>query len=79
MRVLRILVAGLVGLAAMIAVFLAAAVVVVTGVVAWAVQLFRPDHPASAAPARTAPGAPAARGEPIDVVATRVPTDSSGG
>ncbi len=75
MRVLRILVAGLVALAAMTAVFLAAVVVVVTGAVAWALQLFRPVHPASAGPAPTATGRPVPHGDAIDVVATKVPSD----
>lgn len=78
MRALRILVAGLVALAAMLAVFLAAAVVVVTGAAAWVLQLFRPVQRAST-PAAPAAQRPPARSEAIDVVATRVPFDPPGG
>ncbi|HVT73477.1 MAG TPA: hypothetical protein VHD61_10090 [Lacunisphaera sp.] len=73
MRVLRILVAGLVALAAMTAVLLAGLVVVVTGAVAWALQLFRPAHLAPVAPPPAAKGTPPAGGEAIDVETTRVP------
>lgn len=71
MPLLRLLFAGLVALFAMVAVLFTAAVVFLTGLFAWFVQLFR------ARGGRPAPRGPAARraggGEVIDIEATVVP------
>lgn len=71
MPLLRLLFAGLVALFAMVAVLFTAAVVFLTGLVAWSVQLFRPRG------SRPVPGGPAVRqaggGEVIDIEATVVP------
>jgi len=81
MRVLRILVAGLIGLAAMVAVMFAAAVVFLTGVAAYVVQLFRakpaPAHPHMQTPPNRTPS-PGRTDEIIDVVSTKVPADPTG-
>ena len=81
MRALRILVAGLIGLAAMVAVMFAAAVVFLAGAAAYIMQLFggkpiaaRPSGPVP--PGRTPP--PGSAGEIIDVVSTKVPADPTG-
>ena len=81
MRVLRIFVAGLIALAAMVAVMFAAAVVFLTGVAAYIMQLFggKPaaSRPTGPVPSHRAPS-PGGSGEIIDVVSTKVPTDPAG-
>jgi hypothetical protein len=78
MPLLRLLLAGLVALAAMAAVFFTAVVVVLTGLVGWLAQLFR----GRAATVRSGP--PPRRGtkmrmdDVIEVEATKVPDDAGG-
>ncbi|MEI6106709.1 MAG: hypothetical protein WCR49_06795 [Opitutae bacterium] len=78
MRVLRILVAGLIAVAAVIGVLFAAALVFFTGLVAYVVQLLR--RPAGPGPV----GPPPHRAtrmqmdDAIDVVSTNVPVDPPG-
>ncbi len=76
MRFLRLMVAGLIGIAAMVTVFLAAVVVFFAGLVAYVLQLFggrRQATPSGPAPAPHR--APAARrtDDVIDVETTKVP------
>jgi hypothetical protein len=75
MRVLRLMVAGLIAVAAVVGVLLAAMLVFVTGLVAYVVQLFRrPAGPAPAGPVpRPAPRVP--MDDVIDVVSTKVPAE----
>jgi hypothetical protein len=80
MRFLRLIVAGLVAIAAMLMVFLAAMVVFFTGLAAYVLQLFRGRR--GAAPSSPAPApnrAPASRrtDDVIDVVATKVPEETA--
>jgi hypothetical protein len=80
MRVLRLMVAGLIAIAAMVAVMFAAMVVFFTGLVAFVLQLFgvRKNSP----PVATGPS-PARRppdrriDDVIDVVSTKVPDESA--
>jgi len=78
MRVLRLFLAGLIGVAAMVAVFFAAAFVFFAGLVAYVVQLFGGKSRGPAISGRS----PATNRQPtmraddaIDVEATRIPTD----
>jgi len=80
MRFLRLIVAGLIGIAAMAAVFLAAVVVFFTGLAAYLLQLFGVGKgPAPSGPAQTPNRAPAMRpgrtDDAIDVVTTKVPDE----
>jgi hypothetical protein len=80
MRFLRLMVAGLIGIAAMVTVFLAAVVVIFTGLAAYLLQLFgvrRPAKPADPARAPNRPPAPNRTDEVIDVVTTKVPEESA--
>lgn len=77
MRLLRVLLAGLITVTALVAGFFAAAVILLTGVVAYVVQLFwkRPP-PTQPGPARGVNRpSPLRTDDVIDVVATKVPTD----
>lgn len=78
MPLLRLLLAGLVALAAMAAVFFTAVVVLFTGLAAWVVQLFR-GRPApvrsSRPPNRVVPRP---TDDVIEVVTTKVPDDAAG-
>jgi hypothetical protein len=78
MRALRILVAGLVGIAAMLAVMFAAVVVFLTGLAAYILQLFghKTSQAGGSPPNRMPP--PRRTGEVIDVVTTKVPADPAG-
>lgn len=75
MRVLRLLLAGMIALGALFMGFVAAVLLLLTGVAGFLIQLFRPR------PAAPAPGAgplrrpPTGSGDVIDVVATKVPAD----
>lgn len=73
MRVLRLMVAGLIAIAAMVAVFFAAVVVFFTGLAAYVLQLFR-KHPA---PSGSAPNRRTTMrtDDAIDVVSTKVPEE----
>lgn len=72
MPLLRLLLAGLVALAAMAAVFFTAVLVLFTGFVGWVVQLFRGRRdPVRPAPGPTHRARPA--GDVIDIEATKVP------
>jgi|GEM_PF-1217548 len=73
MPLLRLLMAGLVALMAMAAVFFTAVLVLFTGLVGWVAQLFRPKQvrPAAMRPSAGRRG-PAAGGDVIDVEATPV-------
>lgn len=80
MRVLRLLVAGMIAIAAMVAVMFAALVVFFTGLAAFVLQLFgvRKNSPPAAAgptPARRPPDR--RMDEVIDVVSTKVPDESA--
>jgi hypothetical protein len=78
MRILRLIMAGLIGFAAIAGVLLAAVIVFVTGVVAYVLQLLR--RPAGPVPV----GPPPHRAtrmqmdDAIDVVSTNVPVDPPG-
>ncbi len=77
MPLVRLLIAGLVAIFAMVAVLFTAVMVFLAGAVAWVLQLFRPRRPAPG-PARSVnPGGerrtPAGRGDVIDIEATQVP------
>ena len=75
MRVLRLILAGMIALGALFMGFVAAVLLLLTGVAGFLIQLFRPR------PATPAPGAgplrrpPTGSGDVIDVVATKVPAD----
>ena len=75
MPLLRLLLAGLVALAAMAAVFFTAVIVMVTGLAAYVVQLFR-RGPGPTPP--TDRRAPRPVDDVIDVVATDVPDKPAG-
>lgn len=77
MRALRLIVAGLIAVVALLSVLFAAVVVVFTGLVAYVVQLFRrPAGPTPAGPA-LAPRRPTRirMDDAIDVVTTKAPAD----
>ena len=79
MRFLRTILAGLVALAAMFAVFFTAVVVVLAGLVAYVLQLFRPKGPVRPGPARGPDRRTTMRtDDAIDVVTTKVPDDPPG-
>lgn len=75
MRVLRLMVAGLIAIAAMVAVMFAAMVVFFTGLVAFVLQLFgvRKNSP----PVATGPSPDRRMDDVIDVVSTKVPDESA--
>jgi hypothetical protein len=80
MRVLRLIVAGLIAIAAMVAVMFAALVVFFTGLVAYVLQLFgvrknAPPVASGPAPARQPPDR--RTDEVIDVVTTKVPDETA--
>jgi chromate transport protein ChrA len=78
MPLLRILLAGLVALVAMAAVFFTAAIVLFTGLVGWLVQLFR-GRPAPARSTRPPNRVVSRPGDDvIDVVTTKVPDEPGG-
>ena len=79
MRVLRLVLAGLIALAAMVAVMFAAAVVFLTGLAGYVAQLFGTrSHSAPAGTAReTARRTPMRTDDAIDVVTTKVPDDGA--
>lgn len=73
MPVVRLLMAGLVALMAMLAVVFTAVLVLCTGLVGWVMQLFRPKPARPAAPRPFAERrGPAAGGDVIDVETTTV-------
>ncbi len=78
MRVLRLLVAGLIAIGAVVAVFLAAVVVFFTGLAAYILQLFQTkDQPASTGrPSGSDRPAPLRTDDVIDVVTTKAPAES---
>jgi hypothetical protein len=79
MRVLRILVAGLIAIGAVVAVMFAALVVFFTGLAAYVLQLFGAGKPA----APSGPGRPPDRrttlatDDAIDIESTKVPEESA--
>ena len=77
MPVLRLILAGLIALAALVAGMMAAALVVFTRLMGYMVQLFRPKpRPATFDPTAGPHRRPAMKtDEVIDVVATKVPGD----
>lgn len=75
MRVLRLLLAGMIALGALFVGFLAAAVLLLTGMVGFVIQLFRPKPPAGAPGTGPMRRPPTGSGDVIDVVATKVPSD----
>ena len=75
MRVLRLIVAGLIAIAAVAAVMFTAVVVFLTGLAAYVVQLFGSKR-GPVQPGRRPGGQPAMRtDDAIDVVTTKVPDD----
>ncbi len=75
MPLLRLLIAGLVALVAMAAVFFTAVVVLVAGLAGYVVQLFRP-RPGPSRPSRREASRPT--DDVIDVESTKVPDEPSG-
>lgn len=77
MRFLRLVLAGLVAVAAVVAVLFTAVVVLVTGMAAYVLQLFRrPANPAPSAPAHGAGRHSMGQTDDvIDVVTTKLPGD----
>jgi hypothetical protein len=77
MRVLRLILAGLVAVAAVVAVLFTAVVVVFTGLAAYVVQLFqRRPGPVQSGPPQAPNRQPAMRtDDAIDVVTTKVPDE----
>ena len=80
MRILRLILAGVIAAAVLVAGFFAAAVLLLTGLVGYVMQFFRgqagtvrPGRPAATNRER-----PLATGDVIDVEVTKVSTDSSG-
>ncbi len=75
MRVLRLLLAGMIALGALFMGFLAAVVLLLTGMAGFVIQLFRPKPYGNAA--GTGPGRrpPTGSGDVIDVVATPAPPE----
>jgi hypothetical protein len=71
-RILRLMVAGLIAVAAVVGVFMAAVLVFVTGLVAYVLQLFR--RPVGSAPAPHRPTR-MQMDDAIDVTSTKVPAD----
>ena len=78
MRILRLLVAGLIAVAAVIGVMFAATLVFFAGLVAYVLQLFR--RPAGSVPVGPAPhhATRMQMDDAIDVVSTKVPPDPPG-
>ena len=72
---MRLLLAGLIALGALLAGFLAAVLILFTGLVGFVIQLFRPKTSVNASGPGSASRAPAASGDVIDVVATQVPAE----
>jgi len=78
-KILRILVAGLIGLAAMLATLFAAVIVVFTGVCAYLVHFFRRQGGSGSGPGpRPTRAQSMNRDGAIDVVATDVPDGAAG-
>ena len=77
MRALRLLLAGLLVVTALVAGFFAAAVILVTGLVGYVVQLFMhlTGKAQPRAPHSTGRTSPLRTDDVIDVVATKVPTE----
>ena len=77
MRALRLLLAGLLVVTALVAGFFAAAVILVTGMLGYVVQLFmRLSGKARPRPVQASGRvSPLSKGDVIDVVATNVPTE----
>lgn len=75
MRVLRLLLAGIIALGVLFMGFLAAVLLVVTGMVGYVIQLFRPKPSGSAAGAGPVRRPPTDNGDVIDVVATPAPPE----
>lgn len=77
MPIVRLLLAGLVALFAMVAVLFTAAVVFVAGLLGWVAQLFRPRRPSAGSARPVNPGmgrrGPVGQGDVIDIEATQVP------
>ena len=76
-KILRILVAGLIGVAAMLATLFAAVIVVFTGICAYLVHFFRRQGGPGPGPAPTRSQSMNRAGS-IDVVATDVPDGAAG-
>lgn len=77
MRALRLMVAGLVAVAAMVAVLFAAVVVFFTGLVAYVLQLFgtKPGPAAAGRSSASNPRRDLRTDDAIDVVSTKVPDE----
>ena len=77
MRVLRLLLAGLLVVTALMAGFFAAVVILVTGMAGYVTQLFMRMTGTSRPRSAQASGrvSPLSKGDVIDVVATKVPTE----
>lgn len=80
MRVLRLLVAGLIAIAAMVAVFFAAVVVFLTGLAAYVLQLFgvrKNPSPVAAPPAFERQSPVMRDADAIEVETTKVPDENT--
>jgi len=74
-RVLRLILAALIALGALFMGFLAAVVLLLTGMAGFVIQLFRPKPSAGGAGSGPVRRPPAGPGDVIDVVVTKVPSD----
>ena len=75
MRVLRLLLAGMIALGALFMGFVAAVLLLLTGVAGFLIQLFRPRPSVRAAGAGSMRRPATGSGDVINVVATKVPAD----
>jgi hypothetical protein len=74
-RVLRLILAGIIALGVLFMGFLTALLLMITGLVGYVIQLFRPKPSGSGAGAGPGRRPPTGTGDVIDVVATKVPSD----
>ncbi len=75
MRVLRLILAGMIALGALFMGFLAAVLLLLTGMAGFVIQLFRAKPPAGSSGAGSVRRPPTGSGDVIDVVATKLPAD----
>jgi len=73
--VLRLLLAGIIALGALFMGFVAAVLLLLTGVAGFLIQLFRPRASVNAPGTGPVRRPPTGSGDVIDVVATKVPSD----
>ncbi len=75
MRVLRLILAGIIALGVLFMGFLTALLLMITGLVGYMIQLFRPKPSGRGAGAGPGRRPSTGTGDVIDVVATKVPSD----